>query len=67
MKEFVITYKAEITGTYYGEEEDLAILMHKDYPGSIEQMMKEVEGLDDVHVRDLKVFMQEVKTDEDAE
>ena len=48
-------------------EEDLAILMHKDYPGSIEQMMKEVEGLDDVHVRDLKVFMQEVKTDEDAE
>lgn len=64
MKEFTITYKAEITGLFYGEEEDAAILMHKDYPRSLERMMEEVEGLEQVHIKDLKIFMQEVKEDE---
>ena len=65
MKEFTITYKAEITGTYVGEDEDLAILTHKDYPRSLEQMMEEVEGLDQVRITNFKVFMQEVKPDEE--
>lgn len=67
MKEFTLTYKAEITGRFIGEEEDLAILMHKDYPPSLERMMEEVEDLDQVRITDLKIFMQEVKENEAVE
>ena len=57
MKEVTVTYTLEVTEIYKGVSDDLQL--RKDMQERLERIVKEDLDADDVHVRDLKVFIRD--------
>lgn len=62
MKEITVTYTLEVTEIYKGVPDDLT--PRKDMQERLERMLKEELDADDVHVRDLKLF---IRDEEDSD
>lgn len=57
MKEITVTYKMEVTEIYKGVPDDLT--PRKDMQERLERILKEDLGADDIHIRDLKLFIRD--------
>ena len=64
MKEITLTFTADITNSFVTEDDNLLIIMDKQYVPAMETMLAQAIGLDQVQIKNFKVFMQEVKEDE---
>lgn len=64
MKEVTLTFTADITNSFVTEDDNLLVIMDKQYVPAMETMLAQAIGLDQVQIKNFKVFMQEVKEDE---
>lgn len=64
MKEVTLTFTADITNSFVTEDDNLLVIMDKEYVPAMETMLAQAIGLDQVQIKNFKVFMQEVKEDE---
>lgn len=67
MKEFTLTFTAEVTNIFESDDDNLIVIMDKQYIPAMETMLAEAIGLDQVRISNFKVFMQEVKEHEATE
>ena len=64
MKEVTLTFTADITNSFVTDDDNLLVIMDKEYVPAMETMLAQAIGLDQVQIKNFKVFMQEVKEDE---
>lgn len=64
MKEVTLTFTADITNSFATDDDNLLVIMDKQYVPAMETMLAQAIGLDQVQIKNFKVFMQEVKDDE---
>ena len=64
MKEVTLTFTADITNSFVTDDDNLLVIMDKQYVPAMETMLAQAIGLDQVQIKNFKVFMQEVKEDE---
>lgn len=63
MKEITVTYTLEVTEIYKGVPDDLP---KKDMQEILERSAKKCLSADDVHVRDLKLFIRDEEAESDG-
>lgn len=66
MKELTLCFSAEITNSFVTDDDNLLIIMDKQYVPAMETMLAQAVGLDQVSIKNFKVFMQEVKPDDET-
>ena len=59
MKEITVTYTLEVTEIYKDVPDGAPIRIPEDRQKRMERLCKEDLGADDVHVRDLKLFIRD--------
>jgi hypothetical protein len=68
MNEYTVTLNAEMTLIMTGDEEQLAFLRSEIFPRAVKEVLRKAEvSHQDVHVRDVKVFISKEDLDEGEE
>ena len=67
MKEFTLTFKAEITNSFKSDDENELLIRDPNYVPAMETMLAQALGMNQVRISDMKVFMQEVRENEAVE
>ena len=67
MKEITLTFTAEITNSFDTEDDNLLIIMDKQYVPAMETMLAQAVGLDQVQIKNFKVFMNDKEENTNAE